>query len=96
MKLKSPALALIGLLTASPLFAAEQTVSFDVPGMYCASCPFIVEAAMGEVEGVISVTADSSTRTAVVVFDDAITTPSDIADASAFAGYEAILPEGES
>lgn len=96
MKLKSPAFVLIGLLFASPLFAAEQTVNFSVPGMYCASCPFIVESAMGEVEGVISVTADSSTRTAVVVFDDAVTKASDIAEASAFAGYEATLAEGES
>jgi len=96
MNPKSSLFALATIVMASPLFAAEQTVKFDVPGMYCASCPFIVEAAMGEVEGVISVTADSSTRTAVVVYDDAITTLNDIADASAFAGYEAILPEGES
>ena len=96
MKLRSPTLALIGLMSASPLFAAEQTVEFTVPGMFCASCPFIVESAMGEIEGVISVTADSETRTAVVVFDDEITTTQDIADASAFAGYEAILPDAES
>lgn len=96
MKLKSPAFALIGLLFASPLFAAEQTVKFSVPGMYCASCPFIVESAMGEVEGVISVMADSNTRTAVVVFDDAVTKPNDIAQASASAGYEATLADAES
>ena len=96
MKLISPAFALIGLMFASPLFAVEQTVTFDVPGMYCASCPFIVESAMGEVEGVISVTADSSTRTALVVFDDEITSLQDIADASAFAGYEATAIAGES
>lgn len=39
MKLQMPAFALIGLLVAAPLFAAEQTVKFAVPGMYCASCP---------------------------------------------------------
>lgn len=96
MKIKSSLFALITLAMASPLFAGEQTVKFDVPGMYCASCPFIVEAAMGEVEGVISVTADSETRTALVVFDDEVTTINDIADASAFAGYEVSLLEGES
>jgi len=89
MKTKLGALSLITTLLAAPLLAAEQTVTFSVPGMYCASCPFIVEAAMGEVEGVISVSANSDNRTALVVFDDEITSTVDIADASAMAGYEA-------
>jgi len=96
MEILSPAFALVGLMLATPLLAAEQTVTFDVPGMYCASCPFIVESAMGGVEGVISVTADSDARTALVVFDDDITTTGDIADASASAGYDASLVEAES
>ena len=96
MKTKLRALALLGTLLASPLMAAEQTVTFSVPGMYCASCPFIVEAAMGDVDGVISVTADSENRTALVVYDDEITTFEEIADASAFSGYEAFLVEAES
>ncbi len=96
MKILSPAFALAGLMLASPLLAAEQTVTFDVPGMYCASCPFIVESAMGGVEGVISVTADSDARTALVVFDDDITSADDIADASASAGYDAAVIEAES
>jgi len=96
MKLKLPALALIGLLSAAPLFAAEQTITVSVPGMTCASCPFIVEAAMGEVDGVISVAADSDSRTALVTFDDDITTFEEIADASALAGYDAFLIEAES
>ncbi len=96
MRLGTPAFALIGLLVGAPLFAAEQTVKFAVPGMYCASCPFIVESAMGSVDGVISVAADSDTRTALVVFDDEIATVDDIAAASASAGYEATVTEGES
>jgi len=96
MKLKASAITLIGLLAASPLLAAEQTVKFAVPGMYCASCPFIVESAMGSVDGVISVAADSDTRTALVVFDDDVVTVDDIAAASASAGYEATVTDGES
>lgn len=96
MNTKLRALTLVGTFLASPLMAAEQTVTFSVPGMYCASCPFIVEAAMGEVEGVISVTADVETRTALVVFEDEIVSTKDIADASASAGYEAALVEAES
>jgi len=93
MRLPLSAAALFTLFIAQPVFAAEQTVKFDVPGMFCASCPFIVEAAMGSVEGVISVTADNETLTALVVFDDEITTYSAIAAASEQAGYEAILIE---
>ena len=53
MKLYTPVLALIGFMAAAPVFAAEQTVTFTVPGMTCASCPFIVELVMSGVEGVI-------------------------------------------
>lgn len=84
-------MALIGLMAAAPTFAAERTVTFSVPGMTCASCPFIVESAMNGVEGVLKVTANSDTRTAVVVFDDAIANAEDIAFASTAAGYKAEL-----
>jgi mercuric ion binding protein len=96
MKMKTTALTLIGMLNAAPLFATEQTVTFNVPGMSCPSCPYIIEAAMGDVDGVLSVMADSDMRTARVVFDDDVTSPGDIAGASASAGYEATLVEGES
>lgn len=91
MKRYTPVLTLVGLLTAAPVLAAEQTVTFSVPGMHCPSCPFIVESAMGSVEGVTQVTADSDTLTAEVVFDDAVTSVEDIELASAAAGYEAQL-----
>lgn len=91
MKLSTPALALLSMLVAAPAFAVEQTVTFSVPGMHCPSCPFIVESAMGRVEGVTQVTADSDTLTAKVVFDDAIVSAEDIALASAAAGYKASL-----
>lgn len=96
MKIKTSALALIGMIAASQAFAAEQTVTFSVPGMTCASCPFIVESAMSGVEGVMQVTADADTRTAVVVFDDAIANAEDIAFASTAAGYEAELMSDDS
>jgi mercuric ion binding protein len=95
MKLKTSVLALIGFMAAAPVFAAEQTVTFSVPGMTCASCPFIVESAMSGVEGVLTVSADADTRMALVIFDDAITNAEDIAFASTSAGYEAaLLPNG--
>lgn len=89
MKLHTPVLALIGFMAATPVFAAEQTVTFSVPSMTCASGPFIDESAMNGVDGVRTVTADANTRTALVVFHDAIASATDIAFASASAGYEA-------
>lgn len=85
------AFMIVCTLIASPTLAVERTINFSVSGMFCASCPFIVEAAMGEVKGVISVTANSETRTALVVYDDEITSTENIAAASASAGYEAKL-----
>lgn len=91
MKLHACVLALIGFVVAAPVFAGEQTVTFSVPGMTCASCPYIVESAMSGVDGVVTVTADADTRTALVVFDDAIASAKDIAFASSSAGYDAEL-----
>jgi mercuric ion binding protein len=96
MKLHTSVLALIGFMTPVPVFAAEQTVTFSVPGMTCASCPFIVESAMSAVEGVITVNADSDTRTALVIFDDAIATIDAISAASVSAGYEATVVGSDS
>ena len=96
MKPHTSVLALISFMAAAPVFAAEQTVTFSVPGMTCASCPFIVESVMSGVEGVVTVTADADTRTALVVFDDAIASAEVIAFASTAAGYEAELVPDDS
>jgi len=90
------AIATTALLSATAAMAAERSVSFDVPDMFCASCPYVVEAAMGGVDGVISVTTDLDQRLAMVTFDDAITNAEAIAEASTNVGYEAWLIEAES
>lgn len=64
-------------------------MNLSVAGMGCASCPHIVEAAIGEAEGAISLAADPWPKTALVVFDDAVTTVEAITAAGADAGYEA-------
>ena len=89
-------LAATFILVATAPFAAERSVTLSVPGMFCASCNFIVQAAIQRVEGVVSVAADAEQRTALVVFDDAVTTVEAITAASTNAGYEATVVEGNS
>ncbi len=69
--------------------AAEQTLILQVENMNCALCPLMVKKAMGGVEGVISVDVDYARHQAVVIFDDAVADPKQIALASTNAGYPA-------
>lgn len=93
MRLGIPAFTLATLLFATPIMAAIQTVTLSVPGMFCASCPYIVQAAMGDVQGVQSVETDLDERIAIVTFDDEITNIDDIIFASSAAGYDAFLDQ---
>ena len=88
---KLPYLTTFVLLAASSSLAEERSVDLSVPGMYCASCPFVVQAAIGEVDGVLSVTTDVDERTAHVLYDDAVATLEEITVASTEAGYEATV-----
>lgn len=91
--MKLPAIAMAFAMLATPALAGEQVVKFDVPGMTCPSCPYIVQSAMQSVDGVISVAADFETRTAIVLFDDDVTTIEAIELASEQSGYDAFLIE---
>lgn len=80
--------------TSSKQFAASQenhaalkTVTFDVPSMTCASCPFIVTKTLKSVPGVTEATADFDTKTATVVFDKDKTNISTLLDALKNRGY---------
>ena len=72
---------------AAPVLAE---VTFDVPDMTCALCPVTVKAAMNGVEGVQSVEVNFDARTALVIFDPALTDAAAISSASEQAGYPAI------
>jgi periplasmic mercuric ion binding protein len=83
-------------LLAFPALAGERAVSLSVPGMNCASCPYVVQAAISGVEGVQSVTADANARTAQVVFEDAVTSVDTILAATRNAGYPASVIAADS
>lgn len=83
------------MTAATAAFAAEQTVTFAVDNMTCASCPYIVKSAMTSVPGVANVAVSFKAKTATVTFDDAKTSPDAVAAASTNAGYPAhARPQG--
>jgi len=69
--------------------AQEQSATFVIENMTCATCPITVKKAIMRVEGVKSVEVDFDAKTATVLFDPAQATPSEIAQASTNAGYPA-------
>ena len=74
-------------LFATPLFAAQQTVTLSVPGMTCPVCPITVKKALEKVDGVKSVKIDFDTRLATVTFEDKMATADKLTKATANAGY---------
>lgn len=87
----SAAPAITAIPATAQSVAAEQTVTFTVDNMTCALCPVTVKRAMESVDGVRAVEIDFAARTARVVFDTAATSADAIAQASANAGYPAVV-----
>lgn len=92
MTLRIPLAILLATLAASA-FAAQQTVTLDVPGMTCAACPITVKKALTRVDGVTRAVVNYDTRQAVVSFDDARTGVASLMQATANAGYPSTLKE---
>jgi len=68
---------------------AQETKTFAIENMTCATCPITVRKAMNGVDGVKSVKVDFEAKTATVVYDPKVTNAQQIADASTNAGYPA-------
>lgn len=75
------------IAASSEPHATLETVTFDVPSMTCASCPFIVTKTLQSVPGVTKATADFDTKTATVVFDKEKTDISALLEALKNRGY---------
>lgn len=69
--------------------AIEQSQTFNVEKMTCATCPITVKKAMQRVDGVKSVKVDLDSKTAVAVYDPSVTTVDKIAAASTDVGFPA-------
>lgn len=81
------------ILTATPAWAATQTVTLSVPDMNCAACPITVKKALSKVEGVNKINVNFEKREATVVFDDKKTAVSKITEATEMAGYPSSLKQ---
>lgn len=81
-----PAVVLLATISA-PTWAATRTVTLSVPGMTCAACPITVKKAVSKVPGVEKIQILLDQRQAIVTFDDTKTSPADLTQATAAAGY---------
>ena len=79
------------LIASSASPAGEQTVKLSVPGMSCASCPYMVKDAISMVDGIKSVEATMDDRSATVVFDDTVTDIAEIQEATESIGYPSTI-----
>lgn len=70
---------------------SQQTATFDVGGMTCASCVNVVEKSFKRVKGVASAQVNLAAESARVTFDPEATDPAALAAAVQRAGYQAEL-----
>jgi periplasmic mercuric ion binding protein len=87
--LSTAALALV--LSVGFAQAAEQQAKIQVSGLTCPSCPYIAAQAVESIESVKILDGDYDAQAQYVLFtvsyDDALTTPAEIAAASEDYGY---------
>jgi mercuric ion binding protein len=81
--------SLVAFAIGSSTAAEPARVTLDIPGMDCALCPITVSKALKDVPGVINVRAELSTKSAVVSYDPARVSPSQLERAVTQAGYPA-------
>ena len=60
------------VMPCNTLLAEEQTAVFEVKGMTCGSCPFILKRTLRGIDGVTLVKVFYDKRQAVVVFENTV------------------------
>jgi len=85
--MKKLLLASILVFGFSSAYAAPQTVTLSVPGMYCEVCPITVKKSLEKVPGVSKAVVSFKAKEAVVTYDDSKVSVSKLLDATFEAGY---------
>ncbi|MGH1484753.1 MAG: mercury resistance system periplasmic binding protein MerP [Cellvibrionaceae bacterium] len=91
--MKKLALLLVLFATSLTAWAKPQTVTLDLPTMYCAMCPITVKKALTQVDGVSHAKVSYEDRKAVVTFDDEKTSANTLIEATTNAGYPSTIKE---
>ena len=81
------------LLAATSALAGERTVTLEVSGMTCASCPYIVKQTLAAVDGVADVEVSFAEKSAVVTYDDSKTEVAALTAATAGMGFPATMKD---
>ncbi|MHB1846647.1 MAG: heavy-metal-associated domain-containing protein [Deltaproteobacteria bacterium] len=80
--------SMLPLVLAGSAFAKDATTTLKVSGWHCSGCAQETEAAVKDVKGVKSATADFDKKTLVVAYDDAKANPGVMEKAVSKAGYK--------
>ncbi|MFT5110695.1 MAG: mercuric ion binding protein [Parasphingorhabdus sp.] len=92
--MKTSITLLFACLCFSGVVSAEiKTITLDIPKMDCPLCPITVKTALNRVDGVTEVDADLATKSALVSFDDKVTTVQALISATTNAGYPSELKQ---
>ncbi len=90
-KMERLAMTLAAIMLAAPAMSAERQARIEVSELYCPSCPYIAADAVKSVDSVAIMQADYDQAAQKIVFlisyDDAATTPQEIAEAPQRYGY---------
>ena len=78
---------LIALTLTASAYASTRTVTLDVPGMTCPTCPITIDKALKNISGVEKVDIRFKQKQAVVTYDDAKTNVQALVKATTNAGY---------
>ena len=71
----------------------SERLELPISGMTCASCAARIEKRLNRLEGVEATVNYATERASVTLADETPTTPEDLVEAVAAAGYEAVLPQ---
>ena len=72
-----------------------ETVTLDVPGMFCATCPFTVRKSLEKLSGISEVKTSLKTRTATVTYNPDKVTIKKMIKATTDVGYPSTINNKE-
>ena len=75
------------MFLASSAWAATKSITLQVPGMTCPTCPITIKKTLLKQPGVSAVSVMYAKKELVVKFDDVSTTPAAIMKATASVGF---------